>query len=178
MSLTWASSNTLYAVGDIEIGDNKTVVATFSKKTSAWTAFSGASTSDITGTVTAFAPASEDVSNFWLGGTSTNGSAFLLNYDGSKFRSAGSLFSKGTTIRGMDILPINQDHSSVSLLKNDQTLLIMGELVIPDFGNASAALYNGTAVTPFILSSKYNGEPGSMSHLFTENQNPYTNQCE
>ncbi|KAJ5381128.1 uncharacterized protein N7496_003556 [Penicillium cataractarum] len=176
MSLSWASSNTLYAVGNIEIGDNKTVVATFSKKTSAWTAFSGASTSDITGTVTAFAPASEDISNFWLGGTSTNGSAFLLNYDGSKFRSAGSLFSKGTTIRGLEILPINQDHSSVSLLKNDQTLLIMGELVIPDFGNASAALYNGTAVTPFILSSKYNGEPGSMSQLFTENQNPYTTQ--
>lgn len=177
MSLSWASSNTLYAVGNIEVGDNKTVVATFSKKTSAWTAFSGASTSDITGTVTAFAPANEDISNFWLGGTSTNGSAFLLNYDGSKFRSAGSLFSKGTTIRGLEILPINQDHSSVSLLKNDQTLLIMGELVIPDFGNASAALYNGTAVTPFILSSKYNGEPGSMSQLFTENQNPYTTQC-
>jgi hypothetical protein len=178
MSLTWASSNTLYAVGDIEIGNNKTVVATFDKKTSAWTAFSGASTSNIPGSVTAFAPASEDVSNFWLGGTSTNGSAFLLNYDGSKFQSPGSLFSKGTTIRGIEILPINQDHSSVSLLKNDQTLLILGELVIPDFGYASAALYNGTAVTPFILSSKYNGQPGSMSQVFTENKNPYTNQGE
>lgn len=178
MSLTWASSNTLYAVGDIEIGNNKTVVATFDKKTSAWTAFSGASTSNIPGSVTAFAPASEDVSNFWLGGTSTNGSAFLLNYDGSKFQSPGSLFSTGTTIRGIEILPINQDHSSVSLLKNDQTLLVLGELVIPDFGYASAALYNGTAVTPFILSSKYNGQPGSMSQVFTENKNPYTKEGE
>jgi hypothetical protein len=165
-------------VGDIEIGNNKTVVATLNQKTSTWTALSGASTSDITGTVTAFAPASEDISNFWLGGTSTNGSAFLLNYDGSKFQSAGSLFSKGTTIRGLEILPITQEHSSVSLLKNDLSLLIMGELVIPSFGNASAALYNGTAVTPFILSSRYNGEPGSMSQLFTEKQNPYTTSSE
>ncbi|KAJ5176526.1 uncharacterized protein N7482_002403 [Penicillium canariense] len=174
--LSWASSNILYAVGDIEIGGNKTVVATFNQKTSVWTALTGASTSDIPGNVTAFAPASDDISNFWLGGTSANGSAFLLNYDGSKFQSTGSLFSKGTTIRGMEILPINQDHSSVSLLKNDQTLLILGELVIPDFGNASAALYNGTAVTPFILSSKSNGETGSMSQLFMENKNPYTHQ--
>jgi hypothetical protein len=178
LALSWASSNTLYAVGDIEIGNNKTVVATLNQKTSTWTALSGASTSDITGTVTAFAPASEDISSFWLGGTSTNGSAFLLNYDGSKFQSAGSLFAKGTTIRGLEILPITQEHSSVSLLKNDQSLLIMGELVIPNFGNASAALYNGTAVTPFILSSKYNGEPGSMSQLFTEKQNPYTTSSE
>jgi hypothetical protein len=178
LALSWASSNTLYAVGDIEIGNNKTVVATLNQKTSTWTALSGASTSDITGTVTAFAPASEDISNFWLGGTSTNGSAFLLNYDGSKFQSAGSLFSKGTTIRGLEILPITQEHSSVSLLKNDLSLLIMGELVIPSFGNASAALYNGTAVTPFILSSRYNGEPGSMSQLFTEKQNPYTTSSE
>lgn len=114
------------------------------------------------------------MSEFWVAGTATNGSAFFMKYAGSKFTSPGNLFSKGTEIRGMEILPLTQDHSAVSLLNNDQTLLIMGNLVIPDFGLASAALYNGSAVTPFILSSKYNGEPGSMSRMFTENQNPYT----
>ncbi|KAJ5698348.1 hypothetical protein N7462_000353 [Penicillium macrosclerotiorum] len=174
LALSFASSNTLYAVGDITIGNNKTTVATLNVKTETWTALSGASPANVPGTITAFAPAIEDDSNFWIGGTSSNGSAFLLNYDGSKFQSPGSLFSEGTTIRGMEILPLSKDHSSVSTLKNDQALLIMGQLVIPDFGKASAALFNGTTVTPFILSSKYNGEPGSMSQLFTENQNPYT----
>lgn len=178
LSLNWASSSTLYAAGDLDISGNKTVVATFDTKSQSWSSFSGASTSDIPGTLTAFAPASEDISEFWIAGTSTNGSAFLLNYDGSRFESPGNLFSEGTVIRGMEVLPVKQDHSSVSLLNNDQTLLIMGQLIIPDFGSASAALYNGTAVTPFILSSRYDGEPGSMSQLFTENQNPYTNKCE
>ncbi|KAJ5134294.1 hypothetical protein N7526_005659 [Penicillium atrosanguineum] len=173
LSLTWASSSTLYAVGDLEISGNKTVAATFSTKSETWTALDGASSSLIPGNITAFTPASEDMSEFWVAGTATNGSAFLLNYAGSKFASPGNLFSKGTEIRGMEILPLAQDHSAVSLLKNDQTLLIMGNLVIPGFGMASAALYNGTAVTPFILSSKYNGKPGSMSRMFTENQNPY-----
>lgn len=178
LALHWAGSKTLYAAGDLSISGNKTVVATFDTKTDSWSSFPGASTSEIPGTLTAFAPASEDISEFWIAGTSNNGSAFVLNYDGSKFESPGNLFSEGTVIRGMEVLPVIQDHSSVSLLNNDQMLLIMGQLVIPDFGEASAALYNGTGVTPFILSSKYDGEPGSMSQLFTENRNPYTNKCE
>ncbi|KAJ5577719.1 uncharacterized protein N7459_006683 [Penicillium hispanicum] len=176
LALNWASSSTLYAAGDLDIGGNKSVVATFDVKSKAWTALSGASQSDIPGTLTAFTPASKDLSEFWIAGTSTNGSTYLLNYDGSNFKSPGSLFSKGTIIRGMEILPINKDHSSVSLLNNDQTLLIMGQLIIPDFGNASAALYNGSAITPFILSSKANGQPGSMSQLFSENKNPYSSK--
>jgi len=178
LALSWASSTTLYAVGDLTISGNKTVAATFNTKTETWTAVDGASTSNMPGNVTAFSPGSGDMSEFWVAGTATNGSAFFMKYAGSKFASPGNLFSKGTEIRGMEILPINQDHSSVSLLNTDQTLLIMGDLNIPDFGLASAALYNGTAVTPFILSSKYDGKPGSMSRLFTEHQNPYTNKCE
>lgn len=178
LTLHWAGASTLYAAGDLNIAGNNTVVATFDTESESWTSFPGASTSDMPGALTAFAPASEDVSEFWIAGTSTNGSAFLLNYDGSKFVSPGNLFSEGTVIRGMEVLPVSQDHPSVSLLNDDQTLLIMGQLIIPDFGHASAALYNGTGVTPFILSSKSNGEPGSMSQLFSENKNPYTNKSE
>lgn len=178
LALSWASSSTLYAAGDLDISGNKTAIATFNAKSSAWTSFAGASSADIPGTLTAFAPASQDISEFWIAGTAKNGSAFLLNYDGSSFKSPGNLFADGTVIRGMEVLPVSHDHSPVALLNNDQTLLVMGQLVIPGFGKASAALYNGTAVTPFILSSKSNGDPGSMSQLFTENKNPYTNKCE
>ncbi|KAJ5901106.1 hypothetical protein N7504_007099 [Penicillium tannophilum] len=173
LALSWASSKTLYAAGNLTVSGNQTLVATFDVKTEAWTSVSGATVSEIPGVLTAFAPATTDVSKFWIAGTLTNGSTFFMNYDGSKFQSPGSLFSEGTVIRGMEVLPLNQNHKSVSLLNDDQTLLLMGELIIPDFGNASAALYNGTTVTPFILSSKYDGQPGSMSQLFTENDNPY-----
>lgn len=178
LSLNWASSKTLYAAGDMEVSGTKALVATFDTKSENWTPLKGASASDIPGNLTAFAPASEDVSEFWIAGTMTNGSAYFLNYDGSKFHSPGDLFGEGTSIRGMEILPVKDSHSSVSLLNDDQTLLIMGELVIPNFGNASAALYNGTAVTPFILSSKYDGRPGSMSQLISENSNPYDRKRE
>ncbi|KAJ6004776.1 hypothetical protein N7540_012575 [Penicillium herquei] len=173
IALSWASSNTLYAAGNLTISGNQTLVAAYDVKTDAWTPLSGASQTEIPGTLTAFAPASTDDSTFWIAGTSTNGSAYFLNYDGSEFQSPGDLFGKGTVIRGMEILPLNKNHDSVSLLNDDQTLLIMGQLIIPDFGNASAALYNGTTVTPFILSSKYDGQAGSMAQFFSEYSNPY-----
>jgi hypothetical protein len=124
--------------------------------------------------VTTFTASSADLSKFWIGGTAANGSAFFLSYDGSKFKSPGSLFSEGTVIHALEVLPVRHDHSAAPLLSNEQTLLIMGSLVIPDFGHASAALYNGTHITPFILSQQADGQPGSMSKFFSENKNPYT----
>ena len=178
IDLYWASQNKLMAVGDLNVGGNKTSIAIYDAKAEEWAAFSGASQSDLPGNVTTFTASSADLSKFWLGGTATNGSAFFLSYDGSNFLSPGNLFAEGTAIRGLELLPLRHDHSAASLLSNDQTLLIMGSLVIPDFGHASAALYNGTHITPFILSQKADGQPGSMSQFFSENKNPYTTNSE
>lgn len=177
LQLEWASDKDLYAVGNFNVDGNDTVVATYNTKKDQWKAFKGAGKSEIPGPVTAFTPASTDISRFWLAGESSNGSSYLLDYDGSKFRSTGNIFDKGTTIRGLEALPLSENHDDNDLLKNDLALLITGQLVIPDFGNASAALFNGSALTPFILSSTYEGQSGSMSHIITENKNPYSREC-
>ncbi|CAG7921972.1 unnamed protein product [Penicillium olsonii] len=173
LELQWASENKLMAIGDLTAMNNKTAIATYSTKSEEWSAFPGASQSEMPGNVTVFTPASQDLSKFWIGGTASNGSAFFLSYDGSKFQSPGNLFGEGTVIRGMDVLPISKDHSAASLLDDDQTLMITGSLVIPNFGNASAAFYNGTVLTPFILSSQSDGQSGSMSKFFSQHQNPF-----
>ncbi|GIJ91368.1 hypothetical protein Asppvi_010333 [Aspergillus pseudoviridinutans] len=174
LALKWISNKQLIAVGNLTISGNQTVVATFNPKDQSWEPLAGTPTADTLGTVTAFTPANTDVSRFWLAGESKNGSSFLASYDGSNLHFAGSIFGDGTTIRSLEILPLSQTHRDISVLNDDQTLLITGHLVIPDFGNASAALFNGTTLTPFLLSSKWNGQSGSMSQLFYENKNPYT----
>ncbi|KAH1284535.1 hypothetical protein KXV36_007065 [Aspergillus fumigatus] len=174
LALKWISNKQLIAVGNLTVSGNQTVVATYSPKDQSWEPLAGTSTADNLGTVTAFTPANTDVSRFWLAGESKNGSSFLASYDGSSLHFAGSIFGDGTTIRSLEILPLSQKHRDVSILNNDQILLITGQLVIPDFGNASAALFNGTDLTPFLLSSRWDGQSGSMSQLFYENKNPYT----
>ncbi|PYH48776.1 putative cellular morphogenesis protein (Rax2) [Aspergillus saccharolyticus JOP 1030-1] len=174
LALEWLNSKELLVVGNLSINGNQTAIATYKPKGQTWTAFSGASSSDIPGTVTAFTPANSAVSKFWLGGRYNNGSSFLAAYDGSSFQFVQNTFDQGTIIRGLEILPLSKNHDAVSTLNNDQALLVTGHLVIPDFGNASAALYNGTTMAPFILTTKSGGGVGSMSQVFFENKNPYT----
>ncbi|KAL4888369.1 cortical protein marker for cell polarity-domain-containing protein [Aspergillus ambiguus] len=174
LAIRWLSNNNMIAVGDLDVAGNKSVVATYTTKGQVWKSFDGASTSDIPGTVTAFTPASTDVSKFWLAGVSDDGSSYLANYNGTGFQFADKVFADGTNIRGLEVLPISKDHENVDLLNDDQILLVTGQLVIPDFGHASAALFNGTVLTPFVLTSTSGGQPGSMSQLFYENKNPYT----
>lgn len=173
LSIRWASSEKLVVVGDLSVKKSRTAVATYNTKSQAWSSFDGASPSDIPGSVTAFTPASEDISNFWLAGKSPNGTSFVINYDGSKFQSAGELFGKETEIDGMEVLPTHKDHGSTRFLNRDLVLLLTGRLVIPKFGNASAALFNGTTVTPFILTSSSDGKPGKISQLFSEKKNTF-----
>ncbi|RAK94924.1 putative cellular morphogenesis protein (Rax2) [Aspergillus ibericus CBS 121593] len=174
LALKWLNSKELLAVGDLTVSGNQSLVATYVVKKQKWQTFEGASSSDIPGTITAFTPANTQVTKFWLAGVYTNGSSFLAQYDGSSFQFVRNMFDDGTDIRGLEVLPINQNHDDVSVLNDDQMLLVTGRLQIPDFGNASAALYNGTTMQPFLLSSKPDGQPGSMAHMFFQNQNPYT----
>ncbi|KAL3462335.1 cortical protein marker for cell polarity-domain-containing protein [Aspergillus heterothallicus] len=176
LALKWASSKSLIAVGNLTVSRNRTAVATYSTKEKTWQPFEGASTSSIPGLVTAFSPANGDVSNFWLAGQANNGSSFVVNYDGSNFLPPEYLFGAGTAIRGLDVIPLSSPHADNDLLSNDLTLLITGDIVVPDFGNASAVLFNGTTLTPFIISSTSDGNPGRMSHMFYENDNPYARE--
>ncbi|OJI81806.1 hypothetical protein ASPTUDRAFT_31667 [Aspergillus tubingensis CBS 134.48] len=174
LALKWLNSKELLAIGDLTIDGNQSVVATYTVKKQSWQTFEGASTSDIPGSITAFTPANTAVSKFWLAGVYANGSSFLAAYDGSSFSFVRNMFDDETEIRGLEVLPINKNHDDVSNLNDDQMLLVTGRLQLPDFGNASAALYNGTTMIPFMLSSTSDGQPGSVAHMFFANSNPYT----
>lgn len=170
VELKWVSKNELIAVGDLKVDGSDTALATYHAKKNLWKAFDGASAP---GSITAFSPANQDVSVFWVGGHASDGSAFLANYDGSKFETVDNVFETGTTVRGMEVLPLASDHEKDGYLNKDQILMVTGQLVLPGYGNASAALFNGTAMSPFLFSSTSDGQPGSMSHMFYEYKNPY-----
>ncbi|KKZ63494.1 hypothetical protein EMCG_02225 [[Emmonsia] crescens] len=171
--LEWATKDKLIAVGDFTVGNNKTSLAVYDAVSRTWSSIDGASSKVIPGPVTAFALSREDGSRFWVAGKSTDGSPFLVFYDGSNFRSPGAIFGKQTTIHGIQVIGLRKEHSETEMFDKDQVLLISGRLEIPDFGSASAALYNGTVLTPFILTTTADGQPGTVAELFSENKNTF-----
>jgi Cortical protein marker for cell polarity len=167
-SLTWASNNRLVVAGNLTVGGNNTALATYEPDSQTWAALS---IPQLPGSVTAFAPATMDVSKWWAAGKNDDGSVFLAQYDGQEYHPINDAFASSTIIRGLQVLGLTEEHGPSDVLDRDQALLITGQIDLVGFGRASAVLYNGTSFTPFILSSTANGQAGSLSQLFSSNVN-------
>ena len=166
-ALTWQGNDILLAGGNLTINNNATSLANYDTTKSQWTALNGAA-ENVPGPVTALAPANNGASQFWVAGKSINGSTFLIKYDGS-FHSVGDALGDQTTILGLSVLHVSKNHEDNGLVPAGMVLLVTGQLNLPSFGNASAALFNGTTFSPFILSTSGNS-PGSISQLFSQSQ--------
>ncbi len=173
-AMIWQGNSKLLAGGNLTVLGNATTLANYDAGSSQWSVLNGAAGA-VPGPVTALAPANNDASNFWIAGkSSSNGTAYLMRYDGSKFISVGDMLGNQTTIRGLSVLNLNKNQPGNDLVPGHLTLLITGQLDLPAFGNASAALFNGTTFSPFILSTSGNS-PGSISQLFSEKQVNFAN---
>ena len=167
-SMTWIGTTKMIIGGALNINGNSTSVATYDPKAQSFTAIT--SKNGPTGTVTAVTPGSSDGTQIWVGGQNTDGSAFLSKYNGTAWNSPSSkLFGPGTMIKGLQIFMLTEDHGSSTWLRNHAALLILGQINVPNFGNSSAALFNGTTLTPFLLSNGESGIGGSSSQVFVEN---------
>ena len=165
-AFAWQGTSKLLAGGNLTISGTPTSLASYDVKKFEWSALDAAA-NDVPGPVTALSPANDDASQFWVAGKATNGSSFLMKYDGSKFKAIGQEFGTKTTIRGLAMIALSKEHDSNDLVDRGMVLLVTGQLALPNFGNASAALFNGTNFSPFLLSTSRNN-PGSISQLFSE----------
>ena len=167
--MTWASSTSLIAGGALTVDGGNTSLATYDTKSQSWTTGVGASA--IPGPVTALTAANSDASQLWVAGTATNGSTFLMKFDGATWNSVGDTLGSGTKIHGLQVLPLTEEHDSTDLISASQALMITGSLNLPGFGNASAVLFNGTTFQPFALTSSSSNTGGSLSQIFSQRQN-------
>ncbi|KAL3424799.1 Polarized growth protein rax2 [Phlyctema vagabunda] len=172
-AMIWASATSLIVGGSLAVDGDNVSLATFNSKSQTWTAAPGASA--IPGPVSALAAANNGASQLWVAGTATNGTVFLMKYDGTLFTSVGQDLGSGTAIRGLEILSVSKNHATSDLVSSNQVLMITGALVLPGFGNASAALFNGTDYLPFVLTNSATGNGGgSISQIFTQERNNFT----
>lgn len=164
-SLFWRTNKDLLALGDLTVQGNQTSMAAYNTKSQTWSVLNIAG---IPGPVTAFCPATTDGNRMWVSGTANNGSTFLIEIDGDNVRPVPNVFSTGTTIHSLQVMPLthNHNHRSTPLLDNGYSLLVTGQLNITGFGAAAAAIFNGTQMEPLILASNLDGSAGTISQVF------------
>jgi hypothetical protein len=167
-SLAWISDTKLLISGNLTNGNNGANIFTYDSTTSQFQEFIGAG--DLPGPVSALCLASSDGSQIWAAGKSSDGTAFLQRFDGTKWLPVnGDLIGQGTDIRGLQVLMLSDSHATSDIIDAQQDLLILGQVNVTNFGTASAVLFDGTSLVPFLLSSTSQGTPGSLSQVFVEN---------
>ncbi|XMA20519.1 hypothetical protein WAI453_013310 [Rhynchosporium graminicola] len=168
--MTWQTPTSLIVGGALTVDGRNISLATYDSKAQSWSAAAGASS--IPGPVTALTAANSDASQLWVSGTATNGSTFLMKFDGTNWNSVVDAFGSGTKIYGLQVLPLEKPHDNSGLVSSRQVLMLTGSLNLPGFGNASAVLFNGTSFQPFALtSSATNNGGGSLSQIFSQRKN-------
>ncbi|KAI6250503.1 Squalestatin S1 biosynthesis cluster protein L1 [Erysiphe necator] len=167
-TMLWGSPTSLIVGGDLRLFDEETSLVTFDTKSLNWTTVIGSKI--IPGPVSSIAKASNDGSHLWVAGNSPNGTSFLIKFDGDSWTPISHLLGTGSQIKGLQVLSLTSSHASSDIISSGSILLVIGALNLPAFGTASAALFNGSHFQPYIITSSFNGGPGSLSKFFAEKE--------
>ncbi|KAH7124116.1 cortical protein marker for cell polarity-domain-containing protein [Dendryphion nanum] len=166
-SMIWIADTKLLIAGNLTAGRNQTKIVLYDSTNGQFQEF--ANSRDLPGPVTSLSLGSADGTEIWASGRTSDGSAFLHRYDGSKWLPVNGLFGQGTEIRGLQVLSLAKPHGRSDLIGQNQDLLILGKINVTGFGTASGVLFNGTALIPLLLSSTAQNTAGSLSQVFVEN---------
>lgn len=168
-SMAWVTNKKLVAGGNFTVNSSTTFLVSYTAGETTWDSFSGAS--QVPGPVDVVTQGSSDGTQIWVSGTASNGSLFLMKYDGSNWRSPGQIFGLGTEIRSLQIFSLHDGHGTNNFLDDKISLLLTGRIEIAGFGTTSAAIFNGTGLTPFVMTANSNNGPGTISRIFTQKSN-------
>ncbi|KDQ21696.1 hypothetical protein BOTBODRAFT_99589 [Botryobasidium botryosum FD-172 SS1] len=164
-SVDYANGGLVVVGGSLTLADGTPAnVAMYSSSNSTWTAIgSGA---DIPGPVTAIAVDNLNSSSIFAAGRSADGSApFFLHWNGIGWTSMGNTLQGNTAVTSLEMVPLQDDHSTNGVIESDRMLMVTGLLASSSW-TVSSALFDGQTFYPYITSATSSGLPGFISTLF------------
>lgn len=173
-SMVWATTTSLVAAGNLTInGTSPAFLVSYDSGSQIWDIYPGSSV--LPGPVDVVTVGSKEGDKIWVAGTATtNGSVYLMKYDGSDWIPVAQTLETGTKIHSLQVFTLTQPHDPTSVLDEYNSLMLSGRIAIPGFGNSSAALFNGTVFTPFGLTTKPGNTAGTIARFFVEKSNFFT----
>ncbi|KAF8433112.1 cortical protein marker for cell polarity-domain-containing protein [Boletus edulis BED1] len=167
-SVSSAGSNQelLVAGGVITLPDGTSAnVAQYHFANNSWTAVGDPTV--IPGPVTAVEVNNGNSSSIFAAGRTGDGSSsFVIFWDGVSWYNIGSDFQADSNISQLLMVPLQNTHSSNSIVESDRVLMISGALSDSSFGTASVVLFDGQTFIPYLASMSAQGTLGYVSSLF------------
>ena len=182
-ALKWGSQTHLFMAGNFTLHGNASTMGVYDARANTYILLPGSNDiNNVPGPITAFTATDNTYTSFFAAGVASNGSAFITKFtsSSSSFPNPAdgtwtpvispTQFGSATHIQGVQVMPAKNQHQGTTTVPNNQILMITGLLELQGFGNASAAIFDGTSFAPFALSTMQDGTPGTLRHVFVENQ--------
>jgi hypothetical protein len=166
--MTWVDSTHLLVAGNLFVNGSQTLVTLYDAQNKFFSYVASMAGAPLGGQIAGLTPGNTNGSASWIGGATPNGAAFLSKYDGATWTNVTGQLGNGTVIKGLQIFTLTTPHDNTPLLDNSNALLVLGHIVFPNM-TASAALFNGTTFTPFLLTSTSTSIPGSAVSVTASN---------
>ncbi|KAI8384432.1 cortical protein marker for cell polarity-domain-containing protein [Radiomyces spectabilis] len=155
----------LIAAGNLLLKDAAVPAAVYDYHANAWSSLSTAQGSSLPGPSHALAHDSHTKKTFIVG--QSGDSTYLVVWDGQQLEQTSQLLGPGSRVRQITVLPLRQgDNSSGLMGDTNSVLLLTGFLNLQEYGNVSAALFNGSAYLPYLVASTADGDIDALSHIF------------
>ncbi|KAF3906348.1 hypothetical protein ABW20_dc0104063 [Dactylellina cionopaga] len=167
----WTDTDTLVVGGALRLNNSDIHLASYKLSTSTWTVFPNAT--EIPGPVTSLFTPSGEENNIYIGGNKNN-RPFIFRWDGTKWTNLGSGLLPGSVLQGIEVFELDGVHAGNNLLSPSQILMASGNILLDSTSvNASAALFDGIAWVPFLISTNNDGSSGSLSAFISESKHTF-----
>lgn len=178
--IVFEDENTALVVGNISIGGNNTFAGQYDFQNGVWKSLNVGVSGPVESVL------SQDSTTLFLAGTNSTGTYFG-KWNGQQFQdlstslcrellTGASGLQSTSRITDLQFLPLSANHASNNILSSDRVILLMGDLQLAGFGNASAVLYDGSSFQPYILSTKSDGSNGIVYTFFSEHTQSFSSQ--
>lgn len=165
-------------MGDFTLGGVQAYVGRYWYGNQSWAALEGGET--VPGPATAVAVDDKKAAAVFVAGTSaTDGSAYLLRWDGAAWSAvsaaagASALTLGSSSVSQLAFVPLSASHDggNTDVVGADRALLASGALALADYGSYSAAMFDGAQWFPYVRSTTGDGGAGSVRGLFNSERN-------
>lgn len=166
-SIDFAGDNAevLVAAGSFAMSNGDVAyVATYSFDNSTWTPLGS-----LPGPALAVAVDNKNASHIFAAGYASDDTPYLQEWDGTRWAEQNSTLLSGSLVQQLAFVPLSAKHDATGSIENDRMLMVSGNLYLEDVGNATSALYDGSAMHPFLVGTTSTGTLGSASSLFWSN---------
>lgn len=172
-SMQFIGNNQVVFAGDLTLNNSNVYLAQYNFDNSAFTTFGDLSTS-LPGPINSFALNSDGLSSVFASGTdSSSGDAYVAHWNGSAWNRVDSVIESGSVITDLSLLDLQDQHTSNDVLPSTQVLLISGNIMLQNFGNASSVFFDGSSFQPAFLTTKADGSSGSVNSFFSQEVRTY-----